>query len=98
MWRQGDVMLERVAAMPAGVTPRANLVLVEGELTGHRHEIADPESAKLFEREGTLFLDITALEAQLVHPEHGPITLPRGLYRAWRQREYRPAGNRFVAD
>ena len=30
--------------------------------------------------------------------EHGPITLPRGTYRVWQQREYSPEAIRIVMD
>ena len=45
-----------------------------------------------------LYLEVTAEEAGVVHPEHGEIVLPRGAYRVWRQREFDDSGSRFVAD
>jgi hypothetical protein len=33
-----------------------------------------------------------------VHEEHGAITVPAGLYRVVRQREYVPGDYRYVAD
>ena len=36
--------------------------------------------------------------ARVVHEEHGAITVPAGLYRVVRQREYVPGAYRYVAD
>jgi hypothetical protein len=48
-------------------------------------------------REG-LYLRVLAERATVVHQEHGPIVLPQGAYRVWRQREYTPQGIRRVVD
>jgi hypothetical protein len=65
-------------------------VLAEGEITGHHHRIEDARTASLFVHRGELLLNVVALEAKLVHEEHGTIELTRGAYRVWRQREYDP--------
>ena len=99
MFRQGDVLIQQVSGIPSGVRQRANLVLAEGASTGHRHEVAPGEGITLFERNGTLFLRVSAARALVVHPEHGTITLKSGIYRVWRQREYTgQAEQRFVMD
>jgi hypothetical protein len=41
---------------------------------------------------------VLADSATVTHEEHGPITLPRGTYRVWRQREYSPEAIRVVRD
>lgn len=45
MFRQGDVAIVRVSALPSGATPRkrdkGRVVLAYGEVTGHAHAIAD---------------------------------------------------------
>jgi hypothetical protein len=47
-YRQGDVLLVRVAALPAGATPRqarnGNHILQEGEATGHCHYVAERDA------------------------------------------------------
>ena len=43
-------------------------------------------------------LEVTVERATVAHEEHGPITLPRGSYRVWRQREYSPEAVRPVRD
>lgn len=98
MWRQGDVMIQAVASIPRDALRRSDLVLAEGALTEHRHEVRPPRTAQLFELEGTLFLEVSEPSAEVVHPEHGPIPLERGIYRIWRQREFDGGSARFVMD
>jgi hypothetical protein len=98
MWRQGDVLISTVAAIPRGATKRHNCVLAEGELTGHSHRIDQLGAAELFEHEGSLYLRVLAAEARVVHQEHGPITLQAGVYSVWQQREYSPQSIRSVKD
>lgn len=103
MFRQGDVLVVPVDAVPAGLkkVPLENgrLVLAHGEATGHAHVIEGEavllaaDVAEIDER----FLQIEQ-EAQLVHDEHDTITLPPGGYKVIRQREYSPEEIRRVAD
>jgi hypothetical protein len=91
MFRQGDVLLVRVAEMPPGrpVEPEGGrLVLARGEATGHHHSVA-VEDGELVDAAEGVFLRIMAA-TPLVHQEHGPITLEPGVYRVLRQREYVP--------
>lgn len=90
MYRHGDVLLAGADEIPSGAKRLMHLTLAEGELTGHSHRIAERDAATLFEFNRELFLQVTADRATLVHQEHGPIELPRGAYRVWRQREYSP--------
>jgi hypothetical protein len=76
----------------------ANCVLAEGELTGHSHRIDQPAAAELFEHKGMLYLRVLANVAEVIHQEHGPITLRQGVYAVWRQREYSPQAIRPVTD
>lgn len=99
MWRQGDVLIAVVDTIPADAVRRPDVVLAEGEITGHRHRIQDETTAELWTAlDGLLYLKVIAETATLVHDEHGPITLQRGLYRVWRQREYTPQAFRTVYD
>ena len=41
---------------------------------------------------------LTKEEATVVHPEHGPIKLPKGNYRVWKQREFADEKPRPVRD
>ena len=100
--RQGDVFIERIAALPNGLTPKApdggRVVLAYGEVTGHAHAL-DAALADLFEdRDGTLYLRVGAVGAAVQHEEHGAIALEAGVYRITHQREYTPEAIRRVAD
>ena len=73
-------------------------MLAYGEITGHSHRIAEPDAAELWEHGGQVYLKIVADQATVMHEEHKPITLTRGLYRVWMQREYTPQAIRTVRD
>lgn len=107
-FRQGDVLVTRVDAIPSGlaVRPRDNgrVILAYGEVTGHAHAIADTPSlpmAAIYEdpssKDGDFFLRIEGATG-LVHEEHGRIDLAPGSYKVTRQREYTPEEIRNVAD
>jgi hypothetical protein len=98
LYRHGDLLVENTAAVPAGARLANHLVLAEGELTGHSHRIAEKGTAELYQSADGLFLRVKADRATLVHQEHGPIELPRGVYRVWRQREYSPQEIRVIRD
>lgn len=99
MWRHGDVLIDKIDSIPEGLKVRPNRVLAYGEITGHSHRIQDPETAQIWEAgDGTLYLEIVAPQATIVHEEHLPITLPQGLYHVWYQREYTPQAIRRVID
>ncbi|RMF66331.1 MAG: hypothetical protein D6742_10240 [Cyanobacteria bacterium J069] len=94
--RQGDVILSYLS--PAETTPELarklekvrklpHLTLAEGEVTGHRHRIAEGD-AELYERDGTRYLYVRSPIANLVHEEHGPIEIPQGFWQVRIQREY----------
>jgi hypothetical protein len=98
MWRQGDVFIAPVPSLPRNSKHRPGGVLVEGELTGHSHRVADLRTAEVLEAGNDLFLRVLADTATIIHQEHGPITLSRGNYRIWGQREYSPEAIRRVLD
>ena len=85
--QQGDVCLERVAAIPKSAKLLPHRVLAIGEVTSHKHQILT-ETAELYEveteREGVMtremFLRCLA-PSELTHEEHGPILIPVGEYR-----------------
>lgn len=100
MYRQGDVLIERVSTKPAGkLVPRegGRVILAHGEVTGHAHAIAS-QGAALYRDNGVTTLEITEAMAALKHEEHATIDLPKGIYQVTRQREYSPEAIRNVAD
>lgn len=97
-FRQGDVLIRRVSALPEGeAKKRENGVIAYGEVTGHSHAV-DVERAEVLEIERGVFLRVGPEGVSLVHQEHAPIFLPEGNYEATIQREYTPEAIRNVAD
>jgi hypothetical protein len=102
-YRQGDVLLVAVAAIPQDARPlprdQGRIVLALGEATGHAHAIADPGAALLETQLQDRFLQVLAEGGVLLrHEEHDPVLLPRGTYQVRRQREYVAGDWRMVAD
>ena len=98
LWRQGDVFLIPTANLPTAGRVERRPVLAEGEITGHAHRLKDPASAQVFSVGQTLYLEVLADTATIVHEEHAPVTLPRGGYAVRIQREYSPQEIRRVVD
>jgi len=107
MFRQGDVLIERVSAPELGAKvkrDKGRAVLAYGEVTGHAHAIAAKgaelyESATETESLEVRFLRVLAEGGvPLRHEEHATIEIPPGDYRITRQREYAPDAIRNVAD
>ena len=98
LYRQGDVLIAAVDAIPPEARRIRHGVLAAGDTTGHRHVLERARGVRLLEHEGRLFVDVDAERGVVVHPEHGTIALPRGRYRVWRQREQQGSGVRHVSD
>jgi hypothetical protein len=100
IYRQGDVLIERVEKIPTGLAkqkPDGRIILAHGEVTGHHHSV-DADAADWWkEGNGDHYLDVRSV-TEVVHQEHGAISLAPGKYRVRRQREYSPEAIRNVAD
>lgn len=103
IFRQGDVLIERVSRTPAAadltkqVPIGGRIILAHGEATGHHHSI-DADAADWWKTaDGDQFVTVHAA-TDVVHQEHDPIALQPGKYRVLRQREYSPEAIRNVAD
>ncbi|MCZ4410154.1 hypothetical protein O3Q51_15125 [Cryomorphaceae bacterium 1068] len=106
MYRQGDVLLEKLNSIPERSTTNETL-LVRGEGRNHGHfikgeavEILVADENELTDGGGlvTQYLNVES-EAALEHllidsrewtQEHAPIVIPPGKYRVIKQREYNP--------
>jgi hypothetical protein len=97
MYRQGDILLKKIEAIPEDVKPSTDDVILRGEATGHAHRI---ENGTIFTRSGTSEMYIEAnVGATLVHEEHSTIQIEAGFYEVIRQREYDPkVRSRLVED
>lgn len=98
LYRHGDVLIRRITSLPLGVQRRVGATLAQGEVTGHSHRIQQAHAVQLWVQGSNLFLEVKEPIATLVHEEHRAIELPSGLYRVWRQREYRPDAYVEVMD
>lgn len=98
MYRHGDVIIARVKSIPPAAIRRPTALLARGEATGHSHRIEDPKTVEVFDHDGVGYLRVTSEETRLVHDEHLPIVLPRGIFRFWMQREYTPKEIRRIID
>lgn len=97
LWRQGDVLIADIPALPESSTRRESPVLVTGEATGHAHRVEAPETAEVWVVNGQLYLKVLD-PTRIIHEEHLPITIPPGIYRIWQQREYTPRAIRRIRD
>jgi hypothetical protein len=105
MFRQGDVLIEVVAAIPADARahPRkpdnGRVILAYGEVTGHAHAI-DARLAEAFGPSDDAFWVAVKPGATVRHDEHTAAVIPAEVQylRVTRQREYSAAGERRVQD
>lgn len=112
-YRQGDVLIERIATIPANAKQQKKskrIILAHGEVTGHHHQLETRDPAdwwkegeipatneKPSQLAGELFVSLPS-GGVVTHQEHSKIELPKGKYRITRQREYSPEAIRNVAD
>jgi hypothetical protein len=95
-YQQGDVILKPIASLPSKLRKikhgSRGCVLAEGEDTGHAHTIAQTGTVIAYGENGdgrVAYLQVDS-PSVLSHEEHGPITLPAGLYRVEIVREQDP--------
>jgi hypothetical protein len=100
LFRQGDVLLVRVASIPANAVKQkpenGRIILAHGEVTGHHHSV-DIDAADWWKNGEDQFIDVKS-PTELLHQEHGAVALERGKYRVVRQREYSPEAIRRILD
>jgi len=102
MFRQGDVLLRTVDALPDKHSPvkargDGRVILALGEATGHMHE-AVGDGVELVKSGARRFLVATMEGATLVHDEHATIAIPVGTHEIVQQREYAPKAPVRVRD
>jgi hypothetical protein len=102
LYRQGDVLLERIEKLPKGAknqNVKGKVILAYGEVTGHHHAFHKGK-VKMFKNPETqaTYIEVAEAMAALTHEEHGPIELEPGFYKVDIQREYSPEEIRTVAD
>lgn len=99
--RHGDLIVKAVDTIPEGLPLKDNTVLLDGELTGHRHALS---GGTVYTTEATHENDYLLgyfrvdKPTPLTHPEHKTIEIPAGNYKFLRQVEFDPQQERQVKD
>jgi hypothetical protein len=96
-FRQGEVLIFGVppsrvkAEFPKGwkkkLKARADNVIIEGEISGHKHEVINGRMYDHPEKKGVMVLE-AGEDCKVIHPEHKEIPVPKGVYEIEIQREY----------
>ena len=103
IFRQGDLLIRKVWAVPTNAIPIDGPVLATGEKTGHTHTqngphqiFEAPEDISYDEWSGIetnnaskLYLEAKQ-ELSIEHPEHNKITIPKGVYTVVHERQFNP--------
>jgi hypothetical protein len=90
--RQGDVLLVSVSLeRPANIKPLTEVILAEGEITGHAHRIKAKEIYQ-WEAQGQWYIQVDGEIGELSHEEHDPLPAkviePGVTYRIVPQKEW----------
>ncbi len=90
LYRQGDVLIRPLTKeIDVELKAKPDLVLAEGEVTGHAHRITKGEvSLQVNAMIGLMILKVLSKNAVLSHEEHEDIMLPMGDYEIKQQREF----------
>lgn len=110
-YRQGDIYLERIEELPAGVKP-AEPIVARGETTGHVHEVIGADTTVFCDSAGNLFVRVSGPDARLEHRDaagniatgpneldlHATHPLAAGTYRLRPETVYSPEGAARAAD
>lgn len=99
-FRQGDVILQSVSPNAYNGSKLLHLVLAEGEVTGHKHQITDGQAElyRNYSEQHLLFLRVLSETATLTHEEHKPIKIPQGTWIVRIQREYQPQQTGYIVE
>lgn len=92
MRRQGELIIKPCEKIKGKKLD--HLILAEGEQTGHKHSISHGK-AEIYEEDGTLYLRVISDMAELTHPDHKTLTIPKGNYEIVKQREYQVGEEKY---
>jgi hypothetical protein len=91
LFRHGDLLFKKIGEVPKGLEKIGHGRIEEGEVTGHHHQIQEQDGFNSYGVDGEItVLEVTGGELTLVHEDHHPIPLERGVYEVVRQRELNP--------
>lgn len=87
--RHGDILLKKIKKLPKNVKEIKDKTLAYGEFTGHSHRFMDSGVVKRYEADGKIYLELLQAST-LIHEEHKPIPVEKGIYEQIQEREYDP--------
>jgi len=96
-YRQGEVGIIKAlkgATLPKDFIEVPDNVIIEGEKSGHKHEV---KNGKLYSKGDAMYLQAQD-NCEIVHPEHASIKMPKGLYEIRIQKEMQEGEARKVKD
>lgn len=106
-YRQGEVLIfgvqkeELKNRYPKGwqkkAKPRVDNVIIEGEISGHKHEVINGRMYESPDKKGIMILE-AGEGCKVIHPEHKEIPVPKGVYEIDIQREYNGKDSNKVKD
>ena len=101
MYRQGDLLFVKIDKLPKRLRKIKENIILRGEATGHAHKLVGGILYRTYSWSNPeMFIEIPS-SGKIVHEEHAPLVLPKGIYQVIRQREYDPDakdGLQFVND
>lgn len=94
-YRQGEVLIFGQGKKEAKILksrakhfkPVKDNVIIEGEISGHKHEVKNGRLYESPDKKGKMILE-AGEGCVVIHPEHKPIPVPKGVYEIDIQREY----------
>ncbi len=90
--QQGDVIIESIEAIPAeakkGKLKAGNIILAEGETTGHAHRITEVAGVTFREGADGMFYLQNREKLSVTHEEHNTVSVPPGIWRVRKVQEY----------
>jgi len=89
IYRHGDVLLKQIKVLPENKKELKDKTLAYGEVTGHSHRFEDPAQIKRYAVDGKTYLEVLNT-GTLIHEEHKPLIIEKGIYEQIAEREYDP--------
>ena len=84
--RQGDVCLTPVKQIKGEQECKGEKILAYGEVTGHKHILKG--DATFYKHQNQVLVEVGEQGAQLIHDEHGQLSVPKGIYQVVLQRQF----------
>jgi hypothetical protein len=99
IYRQGDILFKKIKHLPSEISIKDDMVIAEGEATGHAHVLVNGAVFELLNSDSKLYIKSNE-NTKIIHNEHLPIKLETGAYEVIRQREYLGSGikHQIVVD